>query len=217
MADVDVDDFLGARRRLAAIRPREAAIGRRLVLDRGRGPQVAIGHGRRRGGSLWEFSPYLTVKGTLPMLLFGQRMEKIVTDFFDFRISSIRILISFYKMADLMLMLSLRRIFPSFSSPWFWTPSSSGYGAGAPIWEIRPSIAVIPGQEHEFLLWSGFKTRTNFFWSTLIKWRTLMLMLFISRTSSFGGEGQSLVGQLRWGRSCCGHIFLQLWLEFPLT
>ena len=38
MADVDVDDFLGARRRSAAIRPREAAIGRRLVLDRGRGP-----------------------------------------------------------------------------------------------------------------------------------------------------------------------------------
>ena len=38
MADVDVDDFLGARRRSAGIRPREAAIGRRLVLDRGRGP-----------------------------------------------------------------------------------------------------------------------------------------------------------------------------------
>ena len=39
----------------------------------------------------------------------------------------------------------------------------------------------------------------------------------MARVSSFGGEGQSLVGQLRWGRSCCGHIFPRLWLEFLLT
>ena len=31
------------------------------------------------------------------------------------------------------------------------------------------------------------------------------------------GESQSLVGQLRWGRSCCGHIFLSFSLEYSIS
>ena len=67
MADVDVDDFLGARRRSAAIRPREAAIGRRLVLDRGRGPgraesQISSFSFPFLHSDLLKLSPYLTVK-----------------------------------------------------------------------------------------------------------------------------------------------------------